>query len=184
MEHMENKDIVARFEEKVHEDLFRFLQCEKLVDDHIPECPDVEEKWSEIARAYMPDGVREFQNYPVVSLGWIMFVGMAMAWYWDTDWERYAGKDDLYASMRDMRGYDAMDEYILEDILGLGSDVAETTGDIVAKCASRVYSILCHEQIEPGTQVALGCYVAALHQLYLAGMSMQLNSLGYHMTRL
>ncbi|MDE6557000.1 MAG: hypothetical protein K2K55_08580, partial [Duncaniella sp.] len=56
--------------------------------------------------------------------------------------------------------------------------------DLVAECASRVYGILSHEHIEPGTQVALGCYIAALHQLYLAGMAMELNALGYHMTPL
>ena len=176
--------IVAQFEEKVHADLLRFLQDAKVVDSHVPECPDVEAKWGEIARAYMPDGVREFGAYPVVSLGWVMFVGMAMAFYWDSDWERYAACDDLYRNIRDLRGYDELDEAVVGNVLGYSGDDAERITDLVAKCASRVYSILNHEHVEPGTQIALGCYVAALHQLYLAGMAVELNALGYHMTRL
>lgn len=38
--------------------------------------------------------------------------------------------------------------------------------------------------MEPGTKTALSCYIAALHQLYLASMAMELNALGYHMTPL
>ena len=79
---MENdsKEIAKKFEEKVREDLTSFLQYKKALDPHVPECPDVEEKWTMIGRAYLPDGAKEFQEYPVVSLGWIMFVGMAMAY--------------------------------------------------------------------------------------------------------
>ena len=90
MDKNNDKEIVAQFEEKVRTDLINFLQKKEALDPHVPECPDVEEKWGEIARAYMPDGVREFQNYPVVSLGWMMFIGMTMAFYWDTDWEKYS----------------------------------------------------------------------------------------------
>ena len=132
----------------------------------------------------MPDGAREFQNYPVVSLGWMMLVGMAMAYYWDTDWEKYSAQKNIYETLRDKRGYDDMDQTVVEDILGYKDEAAEQITSLVAECASRVFGILNHEHIEPGTQAALGCYIAALHQLYLAGMAMELNALGYHMTPL
>lgn len=180
---MENKDIVEKFEEKVRTDLIRFLQEKGAVDEIVPECVDVEEKWGVIAREYLPDGAREFQNYPVVSLGWIMFVGMAMSFYWDTDWEKYSCETKYYEPLRDIRGYDNMDEAVVEGLLGYDGEAAEKVSELVAQCAARVYNLLSHEQVEPGTQLALGCYVAALHQLYLAGMAMELNALGYHMTR-
>ncbi|MDE6497827.1 MAG: hypothetical protein K2L21_04100 [Muribaculaceae bacterium] len=175
---------MAAFEEKVRRDLTEFLQHKEALDEHIPECPDVEEKWSLVARAYMPDGAREFQNYPVVSLGWMMLIGMAMAFYWDTDWEKNAARTDFYEKLRDMRGYDNMDEAVVQDLLGYRDEAAEKVTELVAECASRVYSLLSHEHVEPGTEAALGCYIAALHQLYLAGMTMELNALGYHMTPL
>lgn len=180
----QNKEIVAAFEEKVRQDLMSFLQHKGAVDAHVPECPDVEEKWAEIGRAYLPDGTREFKDYPVVSLGWMMLVGMAIAFYWDTDWEKYAGRKDLYEELRDKKGYDNMDETVVQDVLGYREEAAEKMTELVAECASRVYSILSHEHVEPGTDIAFGCYVAALHQLYLAGMVVELNALGYHMTPL
>lgn len=179
-----NKEIVKSFEDKVRNDLMTFLQGKEAVDKHVPECPDVEEKWTEIGRAYLPDGSREFKDYPVVSLGWMMFVGMALAFYWDTDWEKYSSRKDLYEELRDKNGYDNLDETIVEGLLGYSGEGAEKITELVAECASRVYSMLMHEHAEPGSDVAFGCYVAALHQLYLAGMVMGLNALGYHMTPL
>lgn len=179
---MDNKEIVKGFEEKVRQDLTSFLQHKGALDEKVPECPDVEEKWAEIARAYLPDGIREFQEYPVTSLGWMMFVGMAMAFYWDTDWEANAARKDFYEALRDLKGYDNMDEAVVENVLGYEGEKAKGIMDDVAECASRVYTMLTHSHIEPGTDIAFGCYTAALHQLYLAGMEVELNALGYHMT--
>ncbi len=183
MEAKDNKSLVSEFEEKVRKDLVEFLQQKGALDDHVPECIDVEERWGEIARAYMPDGAREFQNYPVVSLGWMMFIGMALAYYWDTDWEKHSASKTLYEQLRDIKGYDNLDEAVVETLLGYRDEAAEKVTELVAQCAARVYSLLSHEHVEPGTEAALGCYIAALHQLYLAGMAMELNALGYHMTK-
>ena len=57
------------FEDKLHDDLHQFLLSMKEVDERLPECPDVEEKWESIAKAYIPDGIREFQDFPSASLG-------------------------------------------------------------------------------------------------------------------
>ncbi len=178
----DNKQIVSEFEEKVRKDLIEFLQRKEALDAHVPECPDVEERWSEVAHAYLPDGAREFQDYPVVSLGWMMLIGMTLSYYWDTDWEKYSKMKNIYEDIRDRKGYDNMDETVVQDILGYRDEAAEKVTELVAQCASRVFSMLNHEHVEPGTEAALGCYIAALHQLYLAGMAMELNALGYHMT--
>lgn len=172
---------VTEFEKRVREDLIGFLTRKGALDRRVPECPDVEERWGEICRAYLPDGVREFRDYPVVSLGWIMFVGMAMAFYWDTDWENYSARKGIYEDLRGLRGFDNMDEAIVEDVLKYRDEDAERVIAIAAECAQRVLSMLRHAHVEPGTEAALGCYMAALRQLYLAGMGMELNSLGYHM---
>lgn len=180
----DDKDFVASFEDKVKVNLAKYLQSMGMLDEIAPECPDVEEKWDSIARAYLPDGVREFQDYPVVSLGWMMFIGMAMGVYWDSDWARYSQIPDLYEQLRDKRGYDNLDEVIVEDVLKCTGESADKISSTVAECAARTLSLLQHEHIEPGTPTALSCYIACLHQLYLAGMAVELNALGYHMTPL
>lgn len=166
----------------VRTDLHSYLEAAGAVDSRLPECIDVEEKWEEIAKAYMPDGIREFNSAPVAALGWMMFIGMAVAEFWDEDWEKYRVDNSIYEHLRDSRGYDYMDEYILEEVLHLDPKKAARVSSIVAECASRSNSILIRQQIEPGTTAAFNAFVSVLHQMYLMGMAMQLKSLGYKMT--
>jgi len=175
---------MEQFEEKLHKDLHQFLLSLEEVDERLPECADVEAKWEEIATAYIPDGIREFQNYPSASLGWMMYIGMAVARYWDLEWEIYSKLPDLYAYMRDKRGYDNMDEYIREEVLMVKGVDYTVLEKVTGECASRVYNALMHQHIEPGTKEAFNAYVSCLHQLYLMGAAMQLKRMGYHMTRI
>ena len=172
------------FEQELHQDLHQFLQSMKEIDARLPECPDVEEKWEQIAEAYIPDGIREFNDFPSASLGWMMYIGMAVAKFWDAEWTIYSKVDNLYVYMRDKRGYDSMDEYIREDVLLLRGEDYAMLEKLVGECASRVYNALRHQNIEPGTKEAFEAYVSCLHLLYLFGAAMQLNRMGYHMTKM
>jgi hypothetical protein len=175
---------MENFEEQLRNDLHQFLQTLQEVDERLPECPDVEEKWEAIAKAYIPDGIREFTDYPSVSLGWMMYIGMAVAKMWDTEWTIYSKIEDLYAYMRDKRGYDAMDEYIREEVLLLEGEAYSALEKLVGECASRIYNALRRQNIEPGTKDAFNGYVACLHQLYLFGAAIQLKRMGYRMTKM
>ena len=175
---------MENFEELLNKDLHKFLLSLKEVDERLPECPDVEEKWEEVAKAYIPDGIREFQDFPSASLGWMMYIGMAVAKMWDTEWEIYSKIEDLYAYMRDKRGYDSMDEYIREEVLLLQGDDYIVLEKLTGECASRVYNALRRQNIESGTKDAFNGYVVCLHQLYLMGVAVQLKRMGYHMTKM
>ncbi len=166
------------------EDLHRYLVNRGAVDERMPECPDVEDKWVAVAEAYLPDGAREFASYPIASLGWMMFIGMAIAKYWDTDWEKHGKIDDLYTPMRDKRGFDNLDEYILDEVLDLHGDDAEAMQTLVGDCAERAKRALISQDIEPGTADAFRGYVACLQCMYQLGMAVQLKAMGYHMERL
>ena len=113
-----------------------------------------------------------------------MYIGMAVAKLWDTEWEIYSNLDDLYAYLRDKRGYDSLDEYIREELLQLTGVDYTVLEKLVGECASRVYNALMHQRIEPGTKEAFNAYVSCLHQLYLMGAGMQLKRMGYHMTKM
>ena len=176
--------MMENFEAQLRNDLQQFLLSMNEVDERMPECPDVEDKWKEIAQAYLPDGIREFQDYPSASLGWMMYIGMAVAKMWDTEWEIYSKLDDLYAYLRDKRGYDAMDEYIREEVLLLQGVDYNVLEKLTGECASRVYNALMHLRLEPGTKEAFTAYVACLHQLYLMGVAVQLKRMGYHMSKM
>ena len=94
----------------------------------------MEGKWPSIAEAYLPDGAREFSSYPVASLGWMMFIAMAVAKFWDVDWEKYDKIEDLYLYLRDKRGYDNLDEYILDEVLDLHGADAEQMQELGCRC--------------------------------------------------
>lgn len=171
-------------EERIKKDLYQYLLSINMIDERLPECTDIEDKWQTLAEAYLPDGMREFNNYPTVSLGWMMFIGMATAKFWDKDWDKYNAVPDLYNQIRNQRGYDCLDEYILEDVLHMKANASDKLSQLVAECASRTYNNLCHAHIEPGTREAFDSYIACLHQLYLMGAAIQLKRMGYHMERI
>ncbi len=147
----------------------------------MPDLTDIEACWKSVAEAYLPDGVPEYQNYPLASLGWMMYVGMAVAKLWDTDWERYSKEENLYTMLRDKRGYDAMDEAIAEDVLRVGKPEQEAIAKLVMHCAQTAYDIISHAGIEPSTPEAYVAFVDALHALYRIGAATELYRLGYRM---
>lgn len=172
-------------EQLFRDDLHQFLLSVDMIDERLPEAPDLEELWQPIAQSYMPDAIREFNGeYPRVAFGWIMYVGMALAKYWDVEWTTYSKVTDLYAYLRDRIDFDHMDEYILRQVLLLTPEAEHKVNDTVAECASRTYNAIMHLHLEPGTPEAFRTYVAALHQLYLMGVAMELNALSYHMTKM
>lgn len=175
---------MTQFEESIQHDLHRYLLMEQEIDERLPDAPDIEEKWESIAEAYMPDGISEFNANPIVPLGWIMYVGMAIAKFWDTEWQKYSTIENIYLYLRDKRGYDAMDDFIREEVLGLQGDAFNALERLVGECASRTYSQLRHASFEPGTKDSFNAFVECLHQLYLMGASVQLKRMGYRMTKM
>lgn len=173
-----------KIEQKVNEDLTQFLLSQNEIDEYTPDAFDIEQCWEPIAESYIPDGVREFRDYPTVSLGWMMYIGMAVAQFWDDEWSLYSKIDDLYVYMRDKGGFDVMDEYIRGTVLRLTQPAYDDTERLVQECAERTYSLLMRQGLEPGTEAAFRGYVACLHQLYLMGAYVQLRRMGYHMVKM
>lgn len=175
---MQSSVIRLSIESQIQEYL---LQQQRFDPVKMPDITDMEACWESIAEAYMPDGVREFAQYPMASLGWMMYVGMAVAKFWDTDWERYSKEENLYLLLRNMRGYDAMDEAIAEQVLRVGKPEQERIAKIVMHCAQIAYDAITRSGIEPSTPQAFVAYADALHALYAMGAATQLHAMGYRM---
>ena len=172
-------------EQRFHDDLYGYLRTLDLVDERMPEVPDHDDLWFKIGQSYMTDGIREYNTgYPSVALGWMMFIGMAVAMYWDVEWEVYGKVPDLYLYLRDRIDFDHMDDYILDKVLCLDADSRKKMNDAVAESASRTYNMMSHMCLEPGTAAAMRAFTAALHQMYVMGVAVELKALGYHMTKL
>lgn len=181
---MEPKQQMPELERLFKNQLYTYLVAEQRVDEHLPEAPDIEDKWAAIGEAFMPDAIREFNAYPTVVFGWMMYVGMAIAKYWDEDWELYNQVENLYTYLRNRIDFDHMDDYIREKVLFLNQEDSAQLQRIVGNCAEQTDRQIRHMNIEPGTADAFRAVVAALHQMYLFGAAMQLKAMGYHMTKL
>lgn len=107
-----------------------------------------------------------------------------MAKYWDVDWELYSKVENHYEYLKNSIDFDHMDDYICEKILLLDEESHLKMNHVVAECASRTLNQLAHMGIEPGTETAFRAFIAALHQMYLMGIAVELKALGYHMTQL
>lgn len=181
---MEDNGYIDKFEEGIHKAVYLLLLRKGLIDERMPEMPDIDDLWESIATEYLPDGIREFQAYPLVSLGWMMYVGMGTAHLWDKDWEKATSKGNLYLHLRSLRGYDLMDEAIRESVLNMKGDIYKATEKTVGDCAQLALDLLRKERIEPGTPVAFHAYLRTLHQMYRLGAAAELFRLGYRMRQL
>jgi len=87
-------DILDNYEARLEQMITEALRRKVVIDSRSMDMPDIEEKWKDLCAAYLPDGMREFAGYPTVSLGWMMYLGMAVAKLWDEDWERYSKEEN------------------------------------------------------------------------------------------
>ena len=172
----------VHFETTLCNFLDRYLVDRDCIDMHKPECPDVADKMVGILNSFIHDAVKEYNSYPLATLSWMMYTGMALAKYWDLEWDVYSKVDDLYVYLRDKRGYDAMDDYIMDEVLCLKGEDKIKLQNLVMNCASGANDMLIHSGVESGTREAFELFVSCLRQMYMYGIYIELKSLGYHMT--
>ncbi|MDO4215337.1 MAG: hypothetical protein Q4D12_05415 [Bacteroidales bacterium] len=172
------------YEQGLTEHLLRMLSDMKLLNRQLLTSQDLSEKWNQMAPAYVADGVKEIAKYPTVSLGWAMYLGMAVANYWDKDWETYGSMPQLYEYIRDKRGFDYMDEYIRETVLELKGEEFDRMEQVVQDCAQQVLSKIRHEQIEPQSPMAFYVYARSIKVLFHMGAAVELKRMGYKMEKM
>lgn len=152
-----------------------------LLNGQLLETPDITDKWHPMAAEYVADAIKEFAQYPTVALGWAMYIGMAVARYWDEDWQIYDALPNLYLHIRDKRGFDYLDEVVRGDILGLKDEAFKTCEDQVRSCAQLALDQMRHEQIEAGSVMAFHVFARSIKVLYRIGAAVELRRSGYNL---
>lgn len=177
---MEQKEYLDHYEERLYADLVQMLRSKNELPQQgpLPQTPDITDLWlSSLAPSYCADAVKEIANYPLVALGWAMYVGMAMAKYWDDGWEVYSQHPNLYQHLRDVRGFDYLDEVVRFDLLKWDCE------EQVRSCSQLALDQIRHEQIEPASPRAYYVYARSVKVLYQMGAAMGLTHLGYNMVK-
>ena len=178
MEDLE-KEYYNTFEHNLEQEVIRLCSTYGFLDRKFLLTEDHTEKWREIAPNYMADAVKQVNEYPGAAIAWAGYIGMAIAKWWDTDWEKYSkcGYEKLYGK----RGFDDMDEHIVQDILGyrLHSREAKQIEDILSTCSQKAIDLIRKENIEAQTTKAFYILARTVGVMYRLGVSLMLKKLGY-----
>lgn len=175
----DQKEYIDNYEQQLMQHMLRITKSMQLTDGQLLESPDINGKWEEVANSYIADSAKEIADYPTVSLGWAMYLGMAVARYWDEDWDVYSKVPNIYEYIRDKRGYDYMDEVVRGEILMLKDKDYDQMEKIVQGCAQQVLNKIRYEKVEPQSPLAFHIYVRSITVLYKIGASIELKALGY-----
>ncbi len=176
---MENTQYFDEFESRLLEELLRLCTSHKMLAGTLLASEDIDLKWKEYAPHYMADSVSQINSYPAAAIAWAGYVGMAVAHRWDSNWEQT--QQLAYDSLHGPRGFDDMDEFITEKILGLklGSEEADKLEDTMRRCAHTAMNLIRREDTEAQTTKAFYLFARTARCLFKIGAAIELHRLGY-----
>ena len=163
---MEEKELgyLDDFEARLTDGLLRLCTSFGMLDGMLLESEDINAKWKEFAPEYMADAVPNIREFPEAAIGWAGYIGLATAKWWDGP-----------------RGFDDMDEHIMENILGLerGSADAEVISKTLLCCAQSAIDRIRHENIEAQSVMAFHAFARSARALFRIGAAIELKRKGY-----
>ena len=155
---MEQEEFLDRYERILSDGLVKLCTGAGLLQGEMMRCPDADDWWDAHIKEYIEDAVENFNEYPLAAIGWAAFLGMGVAWHWDRDWKESGAAGKLgYKSFYGSRGFDDMDENILNKVLHLVPEQVKKVSDTILSCSQAALGLMEHEGIE--TETALGFYV-------------------------
>ena len=167
------------FEQNLQIELLKLCTSHKMLDGTLLASEDIDERWKEYAPSYMADSVSQINTFPAAAIAWAGYVGMAVAQWWDRDWERYAAEP--YETLHGERKFDDMDEHILRDILGIALDSpeAEKIEDMMRSCAHTAMTLIRREDTEAQSTKAFYIFARTTRVMFRIGAALELKRLGY-----
>lgn len=174
-----DKEYLDSFEDKLQEELLRLCTSYNMLDGKLLATDDIDNQWNVLAPEYMADAVGQINEYPTVSIAWAAYLGLAIAYGWDTDWN-FISKA-AYQSFYGEQGFDDMDEHIVRDLLGipLDSEEAQNLEGMIRRSAQTAVALIRAEQIEPQSPMAFYVFARAVKVLFRIGAAIELKRLGY-----
>ena len=175
----ENTQYYDTYEANLQREMLKMCTSLGMLDGDLLGSEDIDSKWKEWAPEYIADALPEVNSYPDFAIACAGYAGMAVAQWWDQDWGRHHG--DRYETLHGPRGFDDMDEHIVQNILGLALDSTEARQimNILLCCAQKAATFISHEHIESQTVKAFHIFARTVRVLFKTGAALQLHRLGY-----
>lgn len=176
---MEQNEYFDTFENNLQVELLKLCTSHGMLEGTLLSSEDIDLRWKEYAPHYMADSVSQINQYPAAAIAWAGYVGMAVAHWWDTNWEAKAKAP--YEELHGKEGFDDMDEHIVQDILGLQLDEEAATRfeDIMRSCAHLAITMIRREEVEAQSTKAFYIFARTTRVLFRIGASLELRRLGY-----
>lgn len=176
---MVNKVYLENFENRLMNELLKITTQYNMLEGTLLSTEDIDSRWHAIAPEYMADAVPNIADYPTVAIAWAGYVGMAVAHLWDEDWTEHC--NDEYKSLYGPAGFDDMDEYIVQKVLGfhLESQEAKNIEQMMRRLGETALTLIRRENIEPQSPMAFHAYARVVKVVYRIGAAIELKRLGY-----
>ena len=176
---MEDNRYFDTYENNLLQEMLRVCTSLGMLDGELLNSEDIDQKWKEWAPEYIAEALPEVNSYPEFAIACAGYAGMAVAQWWDQDWGRH--HSESYESLHGPRGFDDMDEHIVQKILGLALDSTEAKQivNILLCCAQKGVDFIRHEQIEVQTVKAFHIFARTVKVMFRIGAALQLRRLGY-----
>lgn len=180
---MEDKDreFLDTFAENLSKAVVKQCTDDKLLDGQMLTVEELNDKWRSSAAEYMAAAVPQIAEYPLAAIAWACYMGMGAAVLWDKSWGEYKDTEDWYSLMASPRGFDEMDEYVVECLVGysLTSAEAEKLENTIRKCAYLAQTFIRKENIEPQSVMAFHIFARTAKVFFELGVSLELQHRGY-----
>ena len=175
----ENAKYFETYEENLLREMLRMCTSLGMLDGTLLNSEDIDQKWKEWAPDYIAEALPEVNSYPEFAIACAGYAGMAVAKWWDEDWGRH--HNAKYESLHGPRGFDDMDEYIVQNVLRLSLDSSDAMQimNILLCCAQKATTFIQHEHIEAQTVKAFHIFARTVKVMYRIGAALQLKRLGY-----
>lgn len=171
------------FVARLEKDLIDLCTQRGFLNGQLYKIEELEQFWHHDAPDYMADAVPNIAHYPTVSIAWAAYYGLGAAALWDTVWDKVKDQPNLYIYLRDVRGFDNFDDYIVESILNLlpnNPTRANELTKLLQDCAEIALSLIRKEGINPQTVEAFHMFAKTTETFFKLGVSLELFAQGYH----
>ena len=170
---MEDQLYYTMFEDRLVKEMLKICTDAGMLEGILLRSDDIDLKWKELAPEYIADGVKEIAAYPTVSIAWAGYIGMAVACWWNRDWNKL--KSQPYSVLLGPKEYHHS---------GKNGKQAQQITSLMQSCALTAVTFIRQEHIEPQSKRAFYVYARAVQVMFQIGAAIELHRLGYEMKKL
>lgn len=164
------------FEQILEDGLVKLCSSSSFLDELLSS-PDIDGKWDAFIKEYVADAVENINEFPSAAIGFAAFLGMGVAFHWDNGWG--SAKDNSYRDYYGSKGFDNMDDHILEEVLLLPDSEAKHISSMVYSCVQATLALLRHENVDFQTEYGFYALARCYSVMFRIGEAMELYRLGY-----